>query len=82
MNNFTYRIKLVPTGYIFLYNVTFTVTTMEQTSTVDTAANLLPFKPTNYQMSIKNTWFVIKAPSMGALESSIVNGVAGVNNVF
>jgi hypothetical protein len=31
----SYRIILVPKGYIFVYNVTFTVTTMNQPSPID-----------------------------------------------
>jgi hypothetical protein len=44
----SYRIVLTPKGYIFIYNVTFTVTTQSQPNPIDHSTNYRPFKITNY----------------------------------
>ena len=58
----TYRIKLKPTGYIFLYNATFTVTTRAQTNTTDYSLIMMPFKTTNYLKTASLSWFLIQGP--------------------
>ena len=40
----TYRIYLKPAGYVFLYNVTFTVTTRTKLNVTDYSAIGMPFK--------------------------------------
>ncbi len=63
----SYRIILKPTGYIFLYNATFTVTTRAQTNVTDYSVNLMPFKKSNYLKTASLTWFLIKGPPFSQL---------------
>lgn len=44
-----YRITLEPKGYIFIYNETVTVATMEEPSILHYSSDSMPFKTTNYQ---------------------------------
>lgn len=61
----SYRIIIEPKGYIFLYNATFTCTTMDYPGvTTHRAINLRPFSEDNYALSDSLVWFVIKAPDM------------------
>jgi hypothetical protein len=64
----SYRIILKPKGYIFIYNVTFTVTTMNEPTPIDYSKNDVPFKSSNYEKSANLKWFLIQAPSMNSLE--------------
>lgn len=63
----TYRIILKPTGYIFLYNATFTVTTKAQDNNTDYSLILMPFKTTNYLKTASLSWFLIQGPPFSAL---------------
>jgi len=63
-SNSSYRIIIEPKGYIFLYNATFTCTTMDFPGVPHEAANLRPFNEDNYQVTQEVVWFVIKAPDM------------------
>lgn len=63
----SYRIKLEPKTYIFLYNATFTVTTEAEPAVLDTSVNSLPFKVENYLKKASLTWFLIKGPPFNKL---------------
>lgn len=58
------RIALTPKGYIFIYNATFTFTTISNNGTKHKAANGYPFSDTTYLSSKSISWFLIKAPSL------------------
>jgi hypothetical protein len=62
LSNSSYRITLQPTGYIFLYNQTVTVTTKTQPAILDTAADLTPFKPASYSKTGTINWFLLRSP--------------------
>ena len=53
-----------PKGYIFLYNATITVTTMDLPGIVHYSQNNRPFRESNYAISASLVWFVINAPNM------------------
>jgi hypothetical protein len=61
------RITLIPRGYIFIYNATFTFTTIGFNGTYHNAANGYPFQIANYGVIGKISWFLIKAPSLSNL---------------
>lgn len=63
----SYRIILKPTGYIFLYNATFTVTTRAKTNITDYSLLLMPFKESNYLKVASLTWFLIQGPPFSQL---------------
>ena len=48
-SNSSYRITVEPKAYIFLYNQTVTVTTIDPPSPYHTAIDTMPFKATVYQ---------------------------------
>ena len=54
------RITLIPRGYIFIYNATFTFTTRSFNGTYHNAANGYPFKNANYGVIGKISWFLIR----------------------
>lgn len=77
-----YRITLEPKGYIFIYNETVTVTTMEEPSTLHYSRDNMPFKTTNYQKIAEKKWFLMNSPSMTDTEQAITNGLSGFNDAF
>lgn len=72
----SYRIILKPSGYIFLYNATFTVTTKAQPNVTDYSAIGMPFKTTNYLKTANLSWFLIKGPPFSALEENVMTSLA------
>lgn len=62
LNSNTYRIKVKPIGYIFLYNETVTVTTMAVPSTLHNSLDLIPFHLTTYLQTASLRWFLMKIP--------------------
>ena len=78
----SYRIIVKPKGFIFLYNETVTVTTKEPTSDIDTSASLISFKTTNYLKTATNNWFLLNPPGLSDMETSIINGLGSVNDVY
>jgi hypothetical protein len=81
-SNSSYRITIEPIGYIFLYNETVTVETVEQSSTLNYSIDSMPFKTTNYLKNSTKNWFLMNSPSMSDIEQSIINGMNNINNVF
>ena len=71
-----YRIILEPKTYIFLYNATFTVTTVEQPVAQDYSIGQMPFKITNYLKTASLPWFLIKGPPFNTLEIGIMNSLS------
>jgi hypothetical protein len=71
-----YRISLQPKGYIFLYNVTFTFNTISFPGTYHHATNNYPFKDSTYDQTLSKVWFVIVAPGLSDMETSIVDGLS------
>lgn len=64
LTDYSYRLKIEPVGYIFLYNQTVTVTTIDQPAVINTANDTMPFKTTNYAKTATINWFILKSPSM------------------
>ena len=60
----SYRITVEPKGYIFLYNSTVSVTTVDPPTPFHTSADTMPFKDTVYQATFSSTWFLMQSPSM------------------
>lgn len=74
------RITLIPKGYIFIYNATFTFTTVSFNGTYHNAANYYPFQDANYGVSNKISWFLIKAPSLSNLEKNIIDSFSKLSD--
>lgn len=71
-----------PKGYIFLYNATITVTTMNFPGTYHRSTNNRPFQDANYALSASEVWFVIKAPDMTDIEKSIIDGLSETSDMI
>ena len=72
-----YRIIIEPNGYIFLYNITFTVTS--RTLNNDVSKLLYPFKNTSYGVSDSQSWFLIKGPEYSPLEENVMSSVSALS---
>ena len=78
----SYRIIMEPKGYIFLYNATITVTTIDITDPLHYSVNNRPFQEANYALSSDLTWFVIKAPDMTDAEKKIIDGLSETSDMI
>jgi len=58
----TYRIKIKPVGYIFLYNETVTVTTKSISTPIDNSIDGMPFKNATYGQAASLNWFLLRSP--------------------
>ena len=74
------RITLTPKGYIFIYNATFTFTTMPFNGTLHKAINGYPFADVNYATSKAISWFLIKAPALSDMEKNIIDSFSKFSN--
>lgn len=81
LTNSSYRITLQPTGYIFLYNQTVTVTTKVQPATTETSTDLTPIKTAVYSKTGTINWFLLKSPSMSDMEKKVINNIASINSI-
>ena len=72
----SYRIIMEPKGYIFLYNATITVTTMDMPGYYHYSVNNRPFHDDNYGITNSLVWFVINAPDMTDAEENIIDGLS------
>ena len=82
LNTKTYRIIMEPKGYIFLYNATITVTTMDLPGVVHYSSNNRPFRESNYAISASLVWFVINAPNMTPAEENIIEGLSETSDLI
>lgn len=80
MSDRSYRIVMEPKGYIFLYNATINVITMDMPSPKHYAVNGRPFQDSNYALGDSLVWFVIKAPDMTDMEKQIIDGLSQVSD--
>lgn len=76
----SYRITITPIGYIYLNNITFIVTTIDQPATGLFAADGTQLNSKVYNVSAQLVWYLVQSSFLKGAQSEIVNKLSNVSN--